>query len=237
MAFDWKRNTLWCDWTEYQGQLDAKAVEAEGFTGVWLKSSGRTARRGMTANPFYCDPWFAENMAALRATSLVAGAYHYLVPGFPGAQAGIVYDRLTASGGHRGVAVEVDAEEAGLSCDWVLSFVDAWLDLTNGYPITVYTRRNLWKEWGDKSLSMAFGGDASVYLHDAHWVPAGLRMDPALPYASQQVRGVMPEWWEPYGGKSPMMLQFTDNALVAGKRTMASVAPWTKEQLTAMLIR
>lgn len=233
MAFDWKRNSLLCDWTEYQGKLNATAVAAEGFAGVWLKCSGRAPRRGTGADPFYGDPWFAENAVALRASSMLAGAYHYLVPGFPAAQAGIVYDRMTAIGGHRGWMIEVDAEEAGLDARWVLSFVDHWLDLTNGYPVVIYTRRSLWKQWGDVEIIPR--NDTS--LHEARWVPETLRKDPTLPYASQQVRGVFPDWWDPYGGKTPCMLQFTDYALVDGKRTCASVAPWTRDQLRGMLVR
>lgn len=231
MGFDWKNNSLMCDWTEYQGELDAKRVAGEGFAGVWLKSSGRSKRGTTAATGFYLDPWFERNAAALRAERLIAGAYHYLVPGSPATQVGILYDHLTAVGGHRGWAVEVDAEEAGLKGSDIVAFCDLWLDLTNGYPLTVYTRRNLWESWGNPPVM-----SSDVRLHLARYVSAEIRQDGTKPYASQHAAGIDLSWMEPMAGMYVDLLQFTDNALVSGRRTTASMARGTREFVASRLV-
>jgi hypothetical protein len=232
MGFDWKRNILLCDWTEYQGPLDPKRVEGEGFAGVFLKASGRSKRGTTAPTGFYEDPLFRANGLAMGSSSMLRGAYHYLVPGFTAAQAGILYDHLTAVGGPSGWMAEVDAEEAGLTASDVLAFCDHWLDLTNGYPLTVYTRRGLWAEWGNRPFL-----HSDIHVHLARYVSAEIRQDSEKPYASQHARGIDVGWMAPLVDHPVDLLQFTDNALVSGKRTTASMAPWTREQLQGKLIR
>jgi hypothetical protein len=98
----------------------------------------------------------------------------------------------------------------------------------------LYTSRGFWDD------NMADAGKLPPlifpHLEDAHWVSATLTLNRATPYASQQAKGMDAEWYHPYGGWTTAAgTQFTDNALVAGRRTCASVFAGTQADLKRKL--
>jgi len=223
--------TTWvCDWTHWQGMtLPAYGVANEGYGMVKLKAGGATS-----GGRFFEDPKFHENAIALvNEPRLLPGAYWYLMPGRATAQAGLFFDILNGYGVHTWAAF-LDVEERGLSYADVRKFALAWERLTAGQPLALYTSRRVWETLGNPSP----GYNVLTFLEEAHWVPETVRKDPARPYASQQARFIDRTWWDVnYGGWARAdMIQFTDNALVMGKRTTASLYPGTQAQLRAALI-
>jgi hypothetical protein len=222
--------TTWvCDWTHWQGMtLPAWGVANEGYGMVKLKAGGASA-----GGRFFEDPKFHENAIALvNEPRLIPAAYWYLMPGRATAQAGLFYDILAGYGVHTWAAF-LDVEERGLSFADVRKFAIAWERLTAGQPLALYTSRRVWQTLGEVDGNVFFR-----FLEEAHWVPEAVRKDPARPYASQQARFIDRTWWDVnYGGWGRAnMIQFTDNALVMGKRTTASLYPGTQAQLRAALI-
>jgi hypothetical protein len=63
-------------------------------------------------------------------------------------------------------------------------------------------------------------------------------MDPDRPYASHHGRAIDPNWFNvDYGGwRKAILLQHTNNALVAGKRVTASAFNGSKAQLRIALL-
>lgn len=251
---------MWiCDWTWRQGVVPAERIAREGFGAVWLKAGGATVgdpENGKRER--FVDPTFFEGARALEQTSALTGAYWWLTPGRLATQAGLFYDILleaTRSKRYalRYIAPKLDVEEVGLSYEDVAEFVANWANVSARYPLVIYTNRTLWNKIlpvevrdapGDRS-----GVSLSPYLEEARWVSETVRTDPKRPYASQQYRGVTEDWWRlPYGdGTSkrygyggwtrPKAIQFTNNALIAGKRQMASAFEGTQADFAAMFMR
>jgi hypothetical protein len=226
--------TFVCDWTRWQRiACPANQLVIEGFGGVWLKATGAGARLNQPAQPFHIDPlFFMSTDNVLAQPNLIPGAFCYLVPGFAGVQAAFLSDVIRkAAGSVKGWLIKVDIEEPGVTTADVRRFLTVWNELEMGGPIWVYSSRNNWLN----KLKIT-GTDYPVmapYLEEAHWVDAMTRTDPRAPYASQQVKGIKPEWWDVnYGGwKKAGMVQFTDNALIASQRTTCSVFMDSQDRL------
>jgi hypothetical protein len=223
-----------CDWSHWQGVLPAKTVEDEGFGMVKLKVGGST-KEGWS----FIDPTFAESAIALGDTNMLKAVYWYLMPGLPTAQAAILYDMLRAVGGTKGWGICLDVEREGLNRSHVEGFILALHKLCwpDNVKLWIYTRRSFWVPRIDMA-SGVFGGTMAPTLEEARWIPENVRMDPANPYASQQAHWIQPAWWDVYysGWDSAKMLQFTDNAKVAGKFTTASLYRGTQDELRKLVI-
>lgn len=212
-----------CDWTHWQGTVcPAGKIEEEGFRGIKLKAGGAAHDEWS-----FIDPTFHESAEQVQAfPGLQPLAYWYLVPGKPIAQAGLFVDLVREvntikPGGLEGWGMVLDVEQEGLTHIDVHNFLNAYDKITNQYPpIIIYTNRTLWEKC-TKGMNGRFW---SAKLEEAHWVPQSVRHDPETPYASQQVKAVPAEWRNVnYGGwKYVSMIQFTDYALVAGKRVPCS---------------
>jgi Glycosyl hydrolases family 25 len=226
--------TIWlCDWTEYQGPINAPQIEAEGFSGVWLKSSGSIKHGGT-----YVDQVFQLNAAEVLKTSLIPGAFHYLMPGNAGAQAGLFSDMIRSVAYNalgiptlRGWLCKLDVEQPGLTRADIVRFINVWNQIENGYPLWIYTSRSFWL-----ANNLGAGSPLAPLLEEAHWVAANIRDNPEKPYASQHYKAVDPLWWNvAYAGWNvATMMQFTNKALVAGLRTTASAYPGSKKDLLAV---
>lgn len=203
--------TVWVtDWTHWQGKpLPAQQVASEGFGMVKLKVGGAT-REGWT----FEDPTFLASAEALLQTNMVPAAYWYLMPGRPKAQAGLLLDTLTKAGQVPEWGVYVDVEQAGLTWRDVDGFKEAWSGLTDGKQLSLYASRSFW----ERNISK----DPPLFdvIEEARWVPEAVRKDPARPYASQQAKAIPGDWWS--DGWAPAGIQFTDYALIAGKRNVAA---------------
>jgi hypothetical protein len=225
--------TVWaCDWTHWQGKpLPAEQVAAEGFGMVKLKVGG-SIREGWS----FIDPTFHESAEGLLQTDMLPAAFWYLMPGNPHAQAGLFLDQLALTADAYAWGAYLDIEQKGLTWYDFLFFVKAWHSMTNEKPLSVYTSRRFWIEnmLGFQTESPA---ELCPVLEEARWVPEAVRKDPARPYASQQAQAILPGWWGiEYAGWKPAGIQFTDNALVAGKRTSATKYPGTVTQLGSRII-
>lgn len=251
---------MWaCDWHWRQGVCPAETIAGEGYELVWLKAGGAVlgdAENGWKER--FIDPTFFASAARVGLTPMIPGAYWYLVPGRPTVQAALLYEVLleasrTNGRYFMGWAVKLDVEAVGLQYADVEAFVLTWAHISGGYPLVIYTNRTLWNrtlpiEWRDAEGDRS-GAVLSPFLEVAHWVPESVRTDQSRPYASRQAKAIDPEWWKlPYGDgtrkrygwggwRSATMMQFTDNALIAGKRQMASAYPGDKAKLRSLLVR
>jgi len=229
-----------CDWTWRQGICPARAVEREGFGMVWLKAGG--AEIGDFENgrrERFVDPTFFASYRAVRDTELIPGAYWYLVPERPYAQAGMFLDLLRETGAPGQIVAKLDVEHTGLRWKHVYDFCKAWQQLTVN-PLVIYTNANAWSRLG---AAPGAGGLLTPWLEVASWVPAEIRNNPEKPYASQQLNATAPSWrrerLDGRWGGWPMgwALQFTDNALIAGNRQMASWTEMPKQAIRAAFLR
>jgi len=222
--------TVWvCDWTHWQGVVvPVKGIADEGYGMVKLKLGG-SARDGR----YFEDPMFFPNaVALLREPRLIPAAYWYLMPGRGAAQAGLMYSML-ALVDHQTWATFLDVEHDGVTWRDVFQFAEAWTRLT-GRQMALYTRQNFWQQLG---APIGLGADVFPFLEEAHWVSDAVRGDRNKPYASQQAKAIEDSWWSVnYGGwTQASMLQFSDNVMVQGKRTVASIYRGTKAELRAEL--
>lgn len=158
----------------------------------------------VTEGTGYVNPYWPSSKAAMKALAphgFVPLAYMFLDAAGTGlAQAqwfaekagdltgfGIVVDFERAQGGSPTIA-QAQAAVAGLR-----KFYPA-------HPVGLYA-----PHWYTGGQNLSFGDWlwASEYVNGSG--------DPAMLYAS-----VPAAWWAPYGGESPLMLQFTSKAMVAG---------------------
>jgi hypothetical protein len=115
----------------------------------------------------------------------------------------------------------------------VIDFWSAWFSLTNGKRLSCYTSKRFY----DENLSPERLLPIMPVLEEARWVSTSIRNDPAKPYASQHARGIESHWWDiSYAGwQGPQIIQFTDNALIDGKRNVASIYRGSRAELRALL--
>lgn len=235
-----------CDWSHWQGDLNPEVVAREGFAAVKLKVGG-AIKEGWS----YLDPKFLGNAARLRAqperswtgtppAPLGRIAYWYLMPGNPVAQFGLLIDTLEKVGGYENWHVQLDVEQDGLAFNDIAAWTVAWNTYTDNTPFSIYTRRSFWLPRIDANASVMkglAGGWSTPLLEEAHWVPQAVRVDPAKPYASQQVHSVKDAWWgvDYSGWPRAKFLQFTDNALVDGRSTTATLFNGTRAELMKVL--
>jgi hypothetical protein len=233
------------DVSEYQGPVDFKRVEREGFGGAFIKASG-SANKGWA----YTDPMFERNVVAVSDTALVRGIYHYLSPQHPRAQAALfseLYEEACTWPGERWAPI-VDIENWGVTPGTVDRFLDTWDKINPQRPLAVYSRQTFW----DKFLGK-YEMPRSAPLITARWVMAQYRnVDPISgnrldvedhryskdwQYASQQAKGLNEsDLAVSYGGKTRAdLVQFTDNALVDGTFMDCSVFFGNATQLEMVL--
>lgn len=221
-----------CDWTHWQGEvLPADRIADEGFGMVKLKAGG-AKREGW----HFEDPYFTRNADALLAEPrLIPGVFWYMMPGRPNAQAALLFDLLQTTEGVSPWAVCLDLEEPGVKPADVTAFVSTWWKLTGGKRLWAYTSYRYWQTMA--GTHSTWGSNFMPVLEEARWVPESVRKDSAKPYASQQAKAIDPLWWDiSYGGwDNPTLIQFTDYALVAGKRTTASIYRGGKDSLRGLL--
>lgn len=213
-----------CDWTSWQSvRCPVGTIQAEGFGAVKLKVGG-SIKHGWS----YLDPCFLASWEDLQASKMMPGAYWFLTPDNPRAQAGLFVDTLERCGGFDNWACWLDVEMLGVTGSTVFDFWKAWQAHTSTQPLMLYTSRGFWTTMRDVSFSPSV---IFPMLETARWVPG--TTDPNRPYASQQVKAMTEAYWTPgYGGWSrATVVQFTDHALVAGKRTTASVYDGTLANL------
>lgn len=221
------------DIAEYQGNLNIAQVQKEGFSFIAIKASGSKVA---TKGDLYRDPKWFDNVELANKTGLVKIGYHYLANNSytpqPATQAAMLWDAVTAAG-HDWAAC-VDVEDATVDISLLSGFLSAWDSLTDGMELVVYTDAGDWNRAGLAEYKLPLW--CRLWL--AKWIPAAIRNRQWNPnqYASQQAHFIDPGAWDSsVGGAKPSLLQFTNNALVAGQYMDADVFPGTKQQLKALL--
>lgn len=223
-----ERTVMWgCDWTWRQGELNAAALEQEGFGYCWLKGGG-----AITQGWSFTDPWFLRNAEALLATQVMPGVYWYLMPGEGWKQAALLHGLLEQVSRPGQFMVKLDVEQTGLTRDDVYSFVGQWRLMNEGWPLWCYTSKRFW-------TASQLGVNPGLLLEEAHWVPDWVSADPSVPYASQQYKQVNPNWWDVnYAGWTKAhMLQFSGHAMVQSKWTTVSRYPGARLDLRRLSLK
>ncbi len=223
-----------CDWTHWQGAINAIALERAGFDIFNLKVGGAIKGGGE-----FIDPFFLENFErTYNFTKAQPMAFWYLMPGQGGAQAARFYRQLQLAGGPKGIICELDVEYAPtdttqplLKSSDVTEFMDVWNILSEGYPIQLYTRKNYWEQY------MRFDPVLiTPVVQIAHYVTS--QNDPNKMLAFQQYSDVDPAWWSPQlsSAREAYSLQFTGHAYHGGKWIPASAYRYSLDEVQRELV-
>jgi GH25 family lysozyme M1 (1,4-beta-N-acetylmuramidase) len=196
------------DISNNNGVVDLGGVKAEGFEFVWAKVSEGTSFR---------DTYWPRTRDWAREIGLILAGYHYIRDGAPNDQADLFVDQL----GDRSIPAMLDFEEGGGGIDnfWaVLQAIEA-----RGVNVALsYIPRWYWGSIGRPDLSRVPGLIQSSFV-----LGTG--------YASVLYPGDDSIRWAPYGGRQPDVLQFTDSALITGKRLDANAFRGSPDQLRTLL--
>lgn len=158
----------------------------------------------VTEGTGYVNPFWASSkpaMAKLAVHGFVPAAYMFLDAGAPGADQAVWFWKN--AGDLAGFGIAVDLERAPDGSPTRQQAVDAVGELRRrypGHPVGGYAPR--WYTGGE-DLSFFDWLWASEYVTGSG--------DPGMLY-----KLVPATWWAPYGGKAPLMLQFTASATIAG---------------------
>jgi hypothetical protein len=213
------------DIAKYQSGLDLHAIRAEGFS--WCEARASTGYQKESI-----DPSFAGFKKDAHSAGLLFVAYHFLysskvVP------IGKQVDTCVKAIGDESVPVMIDHETADNT--GTPSIADALLFAkgmrSNGFYVPLWYLPH-WV-WASKALgSPTLPSGTGLSLVASAYVPG-------KNYASTLYPG--PRNWPPeartYGGMTPVIWQFTDQALVAGKYIDADATELTKAQLTDLLTK
>jgi len=160
-----------------------------------------------------------------QACGLLSMGYHYLRSGNEAQQAGVFCQQLAAVGGVPGMldaeAITAVGGTPTLAVAGIHRFLDACA--TNGAHIPLlYLPRWYWQRMGSPDLSGLPMLWASSYV-------AGTG------YASALYESVTPRYWAAYGNLPVAVLQFTDQALVAGYRIDADAYLGTRDDFAKLI--
>ena len=195
------------DISNNNGVVDLDRVKAEGFEFVWAKVSEGTSFR---------DTYWPRTRDWAREIGLILAGYHYIRVSDPNRQADLFVDQL----GDRSIPAMLDFEEGsgGIDNFWaVLHAIEA-----RGVHVALsYIPRWYWERIGRPDLSRVPGLIQSSYVNGTG-------------YASVLYPGDDSIRWAPFGGRQPDVLQFTDRALIAGKRLDANAFRGSPDQLRTL---
>ncbi|MFE2994284.1 glycoside hydrolase family 25 protein [Nocardia sp. NPDC059246] len=203
--------TLWgIDISGWQAGIDLDQVAREGFSAVIAKA---------TEGADYTSPAYAAQKAGARRAGLRFMAYHYVREN---ASAEAQVDNYVRAEPDRAVHVMLDHEDRSGDVT-VLRAVHAEF-IRRGYRVAVvYLPRWYWRDYiSSPNLSGLPPLMASSYGDD----------QPG--YASALYPGDTAPGWNPYGGNTPAVLQFTQRARVAGLQIDAWAFRGTAAQLDAL---
>jgi len=158
----------------------------------------------VTEGTGYLNPaWPAarKGLLAVAAHGFVPAAYMFLDPSGSGQAQAQWFAREAGDLSRFGIAVDLERSSGGSPTRQ--QAVDAVAELRHLYP--AHPIGGYAPHWytGGEDLSFFDWLWASEYVSGSG--------DPGVLY-----RGVPASWWAPYGGKSPLMLQFTSSATIAG---------------------
>lgn len=197
------------DIANFQDGLDLSRVKAEGFDFVWAKVSEGSGFKDHTW------PGFRD---AAKANGLLLAGYHYVRGD---ADADAQADTFVSQLGDNSIPAMLDfeANSGDMSTFWaVLNAIEA-----RGVKVRLsYIPHWYWQQIGSPDISQVPGLIQSSYVNGSG-------------AASALYPGDGSSNWNGFGGKSVDVLQFTDQASVAGFSVDANAFAGTREQLAALL--
>ncbi|MFE3081766.1 GH25 family lysozyme [Nocardia tengchongensis] len=191
--------------------LSLAQIQREGFAWCEMKVSEGDS---------FADPDWAGYKAQADACGMPIIGYHYAIASCtPVAQV----LKFAANGGGSTVMIDFEANSGTIDDYWnlVRAFNTAGITVALSYLPHWY-----WEQIGSPDLSQVPGLIASAYPN------------PSAGYASvlyQQDGGDSGQGWNPYGGGSPVMWQFTDCALTDGTTLDANAFRGSATDLVALL--
>lgn len=195
---------------------------------VWSKTAAVCigGAEKVTEGTGYVNPYWPASKAGLKqvaAHGFVPAAYLFLDAGASGSAQAHYF--ASEAGDLTGFAIVADferAQDGSPTIDQARDCVAQLRLLYPEHPVGVYA-----PHWytGSADLSFADWLWASEYVSGSG--------DPAMLY-----KAVPASWWAPYGGKAPLMLQFTSSASIAGidGPVDCSAYPGTAAQLASRIL-
>ena len=197
------------DVSRWQGAIDHRRIRAEGHEFLIAKISQGTGTR---------DPQWPRNRDGARAAGLITAGYHYIDTSDADAQARNCAGWL----GDRNIPIALDHERGGGNFANFRAVLDAFrragLKVVLSYIPPFY-----WREIGSPNLAGIPPLWKARYASTNPGTPSGL-------YAR-----VPANYWDAYGGMAPVLLQFSDAALVAGQRMDCNAYRGTRDQFAALI--
>lgn len=205
-------------------------ADCSSFQGVpaWAKTAAVCigGAEKVTEGLNYTNPDWIASKAGLKqaaARGFVPLAYHFLdASGSGGAQAQHFAQRAQDLTGF-GIAVDLErAPDGSPTVAQAREYAAEARKLYPGHPVGGYA-----PHW--------YTGGADLSFFDWLWASEYVNGtgDPAQLY-----KAVPASWWAPYGGRSPLLLQFTSSALIAGisGKVDCSAFPGSAAQLAAHVL-
>jgi hypothetical protein len=196
------------DIASFQAGLNLTEVKREGFDFVIAK---------VTQGRSYVNPDWAAFRSETDAAGMLLVGYHYLSVDPPAAQA----ENLMSHIGDPTIPVMLDFEKGGGGIDNFWAVLNA-ITAAGGHVALSYIPHWYWQQIGSPSLAGVPGLVASSYV-----LGTG--------YASNLYPGNSSSFWNGYGGAEPVILQFTNQAQVAGQVLDADAFRGSTIQLKQLL--
>jgi hypothetical protein len=166
----------------------------------------------------YVDPDYAAWLDESRAAGLLVGAYHYADSSDPASQAAWLASNIVDPS----VIVMLDEEEVGLQ--QTLAVADAMT--SRGLHVRlVYLANSYWQSLGSPDLSAPFNARGLGLVNASY--PSTASGTPEELYPGDAASG-----WDAYGGVTPTLYQFTDNATESGQSIDVSAFRGSEAALT-----
>lgn len=187
-------------------------IIAEGFSWIEHKCS---------EGNYYADPYWPTVWQWAQQTGNIVVAYHYVTTDDPAQQAQ-KYLSNDPSNGAAPCMLDFEANSGDINNFWAVfnAFTAAGINMRLDYIPHWY-----WQQIGSPDLSGVVGLVSSAYYEEGN-------------YASTEYNdagGDNGQGWTGYGGATPVIWQFTDAALVAGKSVDANAFKGSLDDLKALL--
>jgi peptidoglycan hydrolase-like protein with peptidoglycan-binding domain len=174
-----------------------------------------------TQGSTYVDPDYAGWLTEAKTTGLIPIAYHYLDGTAPAAQAAWLKAHIVDTT----LPVMLDFEEGGFQ--QALEVADA-MTTAGLRPKLLYFARGRWETLGSPALAAPLATRGLSLINAAY--PSTAAGTAVALYPGDNA----PEW-APYGGVTPLLWQYTDNAELAEQRIDVNAYKGTGTQLAALL--
>ncbi|PIJ36725.1 hypothetical protein BMW24_003395 [Mycobacterium heckeshornense] len=187
-------------------------IISEGFT--WIEHK-------VSEGNYYQDPYWPTVWQWGQQTGNLVVGYHYVTTNDPAQQAQ-TYLSNDPSNGAAPCMLDFEANSGDITNFWAVwnAFAAAGINMRLSYIPRWY-----WQQIGSPDLSAVTGLVSSAYDFEGDYASTEY-----LESGGDEGSG-----WQPYGGATPVIWQFTDAALVAGMLVDANAFKGTVDDLTSLL--